>query len=338
MKILFIYQQLAPYVKKDLYILQEAHEVRELQFGCRKELFFHLLPNLWRLVWGVVWCDATFSWFGKLHAFFAVLFSKIFHKKSVVIAGGDDVAKLPENGYGIFSFWWKRWCPVYIFTHAESILSVSKSTTDECVRNARAQKDKVRLLYHGFDSEKFKPVESIQKEPIVITIGRVSAGNIRKKGLELFVQSAQFLPETKFFLVGPWDDGVIDYLKKLASANVMFTGGLYDRDLVNLCSRAKVYVQVSYHESFGCSIAEAMLCECIPVVSKKAAIPEVTGDCGIYVDELTPKEVANKIREALGLPAEFGRKARDRIVTLFPLEKRREKLFNAVDSLWAKIG
>jgi glycosyltransferase involved in cell wall biosynthesis len=285
---------------------------------------------LWK---GIRQCDIVFSWFGSIHAFFAVLFSKLLGKKSVVVAGGYDVAYEPDIKYGMFSFWWKRWCPKYVFNHADLVLTVSESTTLECIRNARVQKERVKLLYHGFDSEIFKPVETIMKEPIVITIGRVNTDTLIKKGLELFVQSARFLPEKKFLLVGPWDDDTINYLKGIASPNVTLTGGLYGKDLVELCSRAKVYVQASYHESFGCSIAEAMLCECIPVVSRKAAIPEVVGDCGIYVDKLDDVSVAEKIEEALYAPEVLGKKARERIVNYFPLKKRKEDLIQAVNSL-----
>lgn len=63
-----------------------------------------------------------------------------------------------------------------------------------------------------------------------------------------------------------------------------------------------------------------------------SCMPEVVGDCRIYVDELTPKELANKIKEALALSEDWGKRARERIVTLFPLEKRRENLLKAVDS------
>lgn len=102
MKILFVHQGLQPFVKKDLDILQETHEVRCIEL---KGSFVDIAGNIIHLWAGVVWCDLTFSWFGKLHAFFAVLFSKMLRKKSIVIAGGDDVARVPEIKYGMFCFW-----------------------------------------------------------------------------------------------------------------------------------------------------------------------------------------------------------------------------------------
>lgn len=326
MNILFVHQGLTSFVQKDLEILQSAHEVRDLRFRDPGDL-----PAL---ISGARWADLTFSWFGKLHAFFAVLFSRLLGKKAAVVAGGDDVAYEPEIGYGMFSYWWKRWCPLFVFRHADLILSVSEYNRRETLVNARADPGKVKLLYHGFDAQKWARADGRPKESLALTVGRVTVETFLTKGLELFVQSAAHLSELPFLLVGPWQDEAIDRLRAIAPLNVTFTGGLYGADLVRAYSQSKVYVQVSVHESFGCSVAEAMLCECVPVVSRRAALPEVVGDCGFYVDELTPEAVAAQIEEALR--SDLGPRAREQIVREFPLEKRRQGLLAAVDEVMSK--
>ncbi len=313
------------FVKKDLEILKSKHNVKEFHYKGLKDA-----PSL---IIGILKSDLAFSWFGKLHAFFAVLFSKLFGKKCIVVAGGDDVACEPEIKYGMFSFWWKKWCPLFVFKYADLILCVSEFNRFEALRNAKAQPQKVKMIYHGFSENSFRRIEEIPKENIAITIGQISKETRIKKGLELFIKSASFLPEVKFILIGPDIDGTLKKLRRIAPANVSLIGGLYGDKLVELCNMAKVYVQASFHESFGCSIAEAMLCECIPVVSMKAAIPEVVGDCGFYIEELTPEMIAEKIKEALSVPLESGKRARKRIKTIFPLEKRKRELLEAVESV-----
>lgn len=313
------------FVEKDLEILRSAHQVRELHFKGMRDI-----PSLLR---GTIWADLTFSWFGKLHAFFAVFFSKILGKKAIVVAGGDDVACEPDSGYGMFSFWWKKWCPLFVFRYADLILPVSEFNKDETIKNAKADPNKIKMIYHGFSEDRFRRIREISKENIVITIGRVTKETLIGKGLKLFVESAFFLPEVKFILIGPDLDGTIEEVKKIAPKNIELTGGVYGEKLVELCNKAKIYVQVSMYESFGCSIAEAMLCECIPVVSNRAAIPEVVGDCGFYVKDMSPQSVAEKIKEALSAPDALGKKARERIKTLFPLEKRKCEFLNAIESV-----
>lgn len=326
MKILFIYQDMLSFVRKDLEILQSRHELKSVRFQGLKDLF--------PLVRDIIWADQTLSWFGKLHAFFAVLLSKVLGKKSIVVAGGDDVACETQGiKYGMFAFWWKKWCPLFIFRYADLILPVSAFNKEETIRNAKANTSKVKLIYHGFDSLEFYRIQDIAKEPLVITVGGVNWGRYERKGFERFVRSAAFLPEIQFALIGQWHDNSIDRLKAVASENVMFTGRVSDEELEKWFSRSKVYVQVSIHEGFGCSIAEAMLCECIPVVSNRAAIPEVVGDCGFYVDELSPEKIAKKIREALDAPDVLGKKARERIMTIFPFEKRKKELLKAIEDV-----
>lgn len=323
MKILFVYQSLMSFVEKDLRILQARHEVQPLPWRGVRDL-----PKLGA---GVHWCDLVFCWFGKLHAYFAVHLARRRGKKSVVVAGGDDVANEPDIPYGIYTHRWKRWCPDYVFRQTNLALCVSQSNFGETLLNTKVAKRQVRLLYHGFDSEKWRAYSGIDKEPIALTVGRVTAETLKKKGIANFIEAAQLLPEVEFYVVGPIAPEVRSALLADSPPNVVCPGGLYGTDLVEMYSRAKAYVQVSLHESFGCSVAEAMLCECTPVVSRRGALPEVVGEAGFYVEDLQPKNVAIMIEKAL--EADRGQAARERIKREFPLEKRRQALLEAVESL-----
>jgi glycosyltransferase involved in cell wall biosynthesis len=331
MKIAFLHQHSWPYVRRDLDILRTAHDVCEVQMpsagrwgvGALRDLL-----NIWR---AVRWCDLSFSWIGSLHAFAAVLFSRLLGKKAIVVAGGDDVANEPEINYGMFAFWYKRWCPLFAFRQADLVLAVSEHNRLQTIENTGADPDKVKLLYHGFAPLKWQRMADVPKEDTVLTVGRVTGETLHVKGLELYVESARYAPAVPFVLVGPWEDGAIERLREIAAPNVRFTGGLYGDDLVRMYSQAKVYVQVSAHESFGCSLAEAMLCECVPVVSRRAALPEVAGTAGFFVDDLSPQAVAAQIKRALD--SGTGRQAREQIVRAFPLEERRQALLAAISEV-----
>ena len=327
MKILAIYQSglgFRPDLQNDVKALKQVYEVRELPF--------RRIIDIYALWLSVNWCDVVFSYFGKLPALYSILFCKILGKKIVIHAGGDDVANVPEIKYGMFYNWWKKWCPLLIFRYADLTLAVSDYNMCEAIENAKINPLKIKRIYHGIDSKRFFRIPDIPKGNIVLTVGNINFETISKKGLALFVRSATLIPEIPFFLVGPGDPRAIEWLENIIPSNVTLTGPLYGKDLVLMYNKAKVYVQVSIHESFGCSVAEAMLCECIPVVSQKAALPEVVGDCGFYVDDdLTPQSVANKIKEALA--SDLGYKARTRIIQGFPLENRREALLAAVDKV-----
>jgi len=250
-----------------------------------------------------------------------------------VVAGGYDVVSLPEIKYGLFSYWWKRWCPLLVFRYADSIIAVSQSNATETLKNAKADPRKIRLLYHGFDSNVCRSQSNLEKEPLVLTVGSVSRSTLAIKGLNLFVQSSRLLPEVEFVLVGKWVDDSIDYLRSIAASNMRFLDEIDQSTLFTLMSKSKVYVQVSQHESFGCTLAEAMLCECIPVVTKSAAIPEVVGDCGFFLTDQSPEKLAALINKALNCDSELGKKARERIEEAFPLAKRQSKLLELIKDL-----
>jgi len=312
------------FVAKDLEILNSNHEVRPFHFQGLKDL-----PALWQ---GVRWCDLTFSWFGTYHAFFTVGFGKIQRKKSVVVSGGYDVAKTPLlPKYGPLNKFHKRWGVLFVYANADLILSVSEFNRRESIENAGCDPKKIKVISHGFNTDVFRPLEATPKNGTVLTVGTVHHVSNMRKGIDLFVRSAKYLPESQFEWVGRHNESALYDLKKIAPPNVKFKGYLTIGDLVKTYTQANVYVQPSRHEAFGCSVAEAMLCECVPVVSREGALPEVVGSCGLYVESLNPEAVADKIKEAL--ESKLGPKARERIKYLYPIERREREILEAIENL-----
>jgi len=332
---------ISQYFLNDQRIMESKHRIRVCEFvyllgilkGGHLGFFFKNLIELFR---GVLWCDVTLSWFGKLHAFFAVLFSKLMGKKTIIIAGGEEATNVVIDGkaYGLYSHSIKKLFVWFMFCFADRIIAISKYNFKEIIENTSVDPKKVHLVYHGFDSNYFKKVTKIKNDNMVVSVGNINEENYLRKGLKTFVESAAFLPDVQFYLIGPplEGDNTFEKLKEIATPNVIFTGGVYREDLVKLLSKAFVYVQLSKWESFGCSVAEAMLCECIPVVSKKGSLPEVVGNCGFYIDNFKSNELADKIRGALNNP-EVGKFARKRIIEKFSFAKRKDGLLRVLWSI-----
>ncbi len=129
---------------------------------------------------------------------------------------------------------------------------------------------------------------------------------------------------------GRWHDDAIEELRALAGPNVEFTGWVSDEELQDLYRRASVYVQASRHEGFGLAVAEAMLAGCVPVVMDVTAMPEVVGDAGVLIDSQDADRVAEGIRRALDLGPDAGARARERILTQFPMSGRRDGLLAVI--------
>jgi glycosyltransferase involved in cell wall biosynthesis len=321
-RLFFIYlapEEMVEFVKKDYKILADQFDVNKYCYRGWKRGFLDL-PSLF---YGILRSEVNVSWFAYTQAYYAVKISKVLKKRSIVIVGGFDVAE-EENPEKTISY--KRQKQLnYTLDNADLLISISQCLRDK-VSKYSSRKD-IKLIYHAFDYNYFKP--GSLKENIVITTGYVKKENLWRKGHETFVRSAKYLPDVKFILVGKHLDDSIEYLKSIAAPNVEFTGWVSDEKLLEYMQRAKVYVQVSYHEGFGLSLAEAMLCECTPIVTERGAIPEVVGDSGYYVPFDDPQMTAEAIQKACN--SSTGEKARDRIKLLYPLEKRKRDLVDAVE-------
>jgi hypothetical protein len=78
-------------------------------------------------------------------------------------------------------------------------------------------------------------------------------------------------------------------------------------------------------------VAEAMLAGCIPVVMNVTAMPEVVGEAGVLIESQRPADVAAGVRRALELGPDAGRRARERVLSSFPMEHRREGIQRVVE-------
>jgi glycosyltransferase involved in cell wall biosynthesis len=74
-----------------------------------------------------------------------------------------------------------------------------------------------------------------------------------------------------------------------------------------------------------------MLAGCVPVVMNVTAMPEVVGDAGVLIESQEPAAVAEGVREALAMGPGTAARARERILTAFPMERRREGILRVVD-------
>lgn len=333
MKVLFVHSGMPTFAKTDFDILSEVHDVREIDVPPLQNGWYGIakrLPDLWQ---GVKWADLTFSWFGKLHASFAVLLSQVLGKKSAVVVSGGEVCRCSFGGGRYRSLCTqpvKRWLPRYTAQRADLLLPVSKYVYNEAIESVGANPHRMKMIYHGFDTAQFRQLAGIKKQRRVITVAEVMDENLYHKGLSDFVAAAGAAPDVSFGLIGPDLDGTAEKLRSNLPKNADIMGGVYGDTLVDQMSRAAVYVQASIWESFGCAVAEAMACECVPVITRIPALEEVVGDCGVYLDNpVTPKEIANKVQVALQHP-ELGKSARQRVIENFSLERRRRDLLEAL--------
>jgi len=74
-----------------------------------------------------------------------------------------------------------------------------------------------------------------------------------------------------------------------------------------------------------------MSCECVPVVTKCAALPETVGDVGFLVPWEDVQSASKAIQQALRTPD--GKRARERAKNMFSMEIREQGLVRIINGL-----
>jgi len=325
-KILFLYRYSSTFVENDYKTLKKHFSVERMQIKWSLKdfikLFYRAREN-----------DLIFVWFANWVAFLSIIFSKFWGKKSVVIAGGMDAMWFIKNKkiknlevYGLFEKIQKL-ISQFVFNHADFLLPVSKYAERGVMIISKPKR--IKTVYNGVEPIK---VGKIKKKEIVMIVAPLVKINIRKKGLITFAKASKLVPHAKFFIIGRYNENSSFYhlLLNVSGKNLEFTGYIERNKLCEIMKEAKVYCQVSYSESFGYALAEAMLYKCIPVVTNRTALPEIVGDTGFYVNYGDVISTAKAIKKALKMPDSFGETPRKRILENFLISKREKDLINVV--------
>lgn len=111
------------------------------------------------------------------------------------------------------------------------------------------------------------------------------------KGLPLFIQLAEKMPDVKILLAGAIGQVVLP-------PNIIPAGIVSSTDeLATLYSMANVLVNFSIQETFGKVAAEALSCGTPIIVNRSTANPELCGDgCGKIVNNRTCSEVIQQVK------------------------------------------
>lgn len=326
-KILFVYKSFSPFIEDDLKILQKHFNVDVMRW----QGYFNI-NNFVKIFKKMLSVDLSFIWFENYRSAFIGLLGKLLGKKTIVVAAGgitlgcdwESQKGLVKGGNipGILFF------SKLAVKLADVTLAVSEYKKKGILKHTNPKY--IRVIPNCFSCDKYRP--SSKKENIVLTVCYLTPSNIKIKGLETFINSAKFLPKTKFLIVGKDIDGSTKRLKNISLPNVNIISEFSREDLINYMQRAKVYAQLSSMESFGTALAEAMLCECVPVTTDRGNLPELVGDTGFYCEYEDIHSTVEAIKKALN--SENGRRSRQRIKTLFSLDKREEEIVSTIKHLF----
>lgn len=289
--------------------------------------------------------EIGFSMFAGYHSILPALVFKLFDKPFVIIAGGIDCVSFPEIQYGNFnkkilaqitqiSF---NTC-THIAPISEYLVNSEYTFTDSLHPRqgfkyfCKNIKTPYTVIYNGFHLDKWYSFGNQRLKTSFLSI----AGNldhtsrIYTKGIDLVLEAAKELPDCQFTIIGrnanPASLSILSNVKLLP-----FTS---HEELIKIYNAHTFYMQLSVSEGFGNTLAEAMLCECIPIGSNAGAIPMIISETGFILMKKNKEMLISLIRNILSTEnKDLGKKARARILENFSIERRKNELNKLIDSL-----
>ena len=323
-RVLLAYSNFPRFVRIDRDLLAERHEVEEYgQPG--------VVTRPLEVVRKVRRADALVVWFASWHAFLPLLVARLLRTPSLLIVGGFDTAAMPEIGYGFQQGGIRRRLARACMRLATRLMTNSEYSRGELRRTAGFE---AAVVHHGLP-DPFGALPEGPRERIAITVSNVARIALERKGLRRFVEAGAHLPDVELLLVGAWTDDAADELRAVAPPNVRLTGRLSDGDLDDLLAarggvRAGVAPRGLRH---GRRRGDAGRVH--PRRDRSGRAPGGRRRGRRRRRARTGSGGRRGVRHALELGPEARAAARERVVSRFPLQVRRDGLLGLVDELLA---
>lgn len=327
------------FVENDLEIIQDSFDTEVFVFRPKStwDTLAAYIKQFLFILTRISKCDIMVCFFASHHSLLPALMGKFFHKPCIIVLGGTDCVSFPSIGYGNFrkKGLGRITCLTYKF--ATMLLPVHESLAD-CnytyqdndsnkqgfLNFCPALKTPYQVINFGFDPDKW--TTSLIKEPnsfITVAAGLGNSYRIQLKGVDLIFEAARHFPEAKFTVIGFPEN--YNFVNK--PENITTYAYVTNEQLKEYYNKHEFYVQVSISEGFPNAICEAMTCGCIPIGSNVGGIPDIIGDTGFILMKRDIDEFRTLIEQAINCnKKEFSEKARQRIITKYPKDLRKNKL------------
>lgn len=207
--------------------------------------------------------------------------------------------------------------------HADALLVPSQATKDELVRAVHADPDRIKVIAHGVDHQKFRrpSLDEVGEArtwlglppdaTFVAFLGTLEPRKNVPGLIRAYVLSCSSMPAPPVLVLAGgtgWDSEIDAALAAVpAHLRVVRPGFVPDHLLPGLLGGAEVVAYPSFGEGFGLPVLEAMACGATVLTTDRLSLPEVGGDAVAYARSPDVDDVAAALSLLLADPA--GREA-----------------------------
>lgn len=333
------------FVLKDQYILERNFTTHSYLIDTRSALkySFALIKLFFFLLFNGRKYKVYFIRFADWHTAMISIFKKLYNRKLVIVVGGYEVAKIDELNYGAHVRFIRSKTVNFTLKSADILLpnhfklikyennfGSSKSRKGGIKTFVNVEDKKIRVVFNGFDSNKFHAGTIKKDDNLAITIAAISNERTFKlKGINYFIEVARSLPHRKFMIIG-LKKSVLHKLQIVIPNNLIIKEFVPHEKLLEYYQRAKVFCIFSLSEGMPNVLCEAMLSECIPVGSAVSSIPDIIDKYGYIVTHSDINHISEQVEKAFAESLELGTNARKHIQQHYSDIKREELLVNII--------
>ncbi len=221
---------------------------------------------------------------------------------------------------------------------SEKIMANSKFTKKQLVDDFGVQKNKIKVIYPGVNTDVFKAASSRVRSAIKRKYGcknkRVifSSGFFtEEKGFQYLLEAASVYEKEDPNIVtlitgqGSYQKEMLRLIKKYKLKNTKILGWVMRKDLIKLYGAADIFVTPSiWNEPFGLVSVEALASSTPVIATKMGGIPEiVTKDVGEVIESKSARAISDTVLNRINDEAwlkKRGKKGRQMVIDHFSVK------------------
>ncbi|MBU1203100.1 glycosyltransferase family 4 protein [Patescibacteria group bacterium] len=242
---------------------------------------------------------------------------KFFASNAVPIMGrGEIIVTIHDLGflknpdlYHPLERWYQKWSHNIAVKRSKKIITISNATKQDIIKYYPQAKDKIKVIYLGWDSSEFGPISREDKlgyvdehdhpEKYILYTGRIET----KKNVQNLIRAYR-MGNFKWPLMLAGRPGNFGYqeiqnmIKDTKIKNdVIILGYVSQKNYTKLIASASMFVFPSKFEGFGLPILEAMASGVPVVCSDMPVLHEVAGEAAVYFDPDNPQDIKDKMTQ-----------------------------------------
>ncbi|MEX2653451.1 MAG: GT4 family glycosyltransferase PelF [Acidimicrobiia bacterium] len=235
-----------------------------------------------------------------------------------------------------FPYHLRRFFIQFVSAVSRSVYHYADQVSPVCSYNARwervngATEEKIRVIYNGVDSERFRPREVERPDaPTVVLVARVDPLKDMETALRVAARVREVIPNVRFRHFGPApDQEYMDKCQRLweeLELQETFEWMGSTRDAPGAYNQADVVLLTSISEAFPYTVIEAMMCGKPVVSTNVGGVPEAVADLGdtarIRDVEGLAQGVIELLEQSPEEKARLSSACRERTLELFALDR-----------------